>query len=207
MAKKENNYYFEAFAKGIYFANDAATLLKECFVDYDPANVEAHLDEMHKIEHSADGVKHEMMERLVKEFLPPIEREDIVELSRTIDDVTDAIEDVLRGMYMYNIKELRSEVKAFTELISRCCEALKEMAQELPNFRKSTLLQEKIIEINGLEEEGDRLYTEAMRRLYTEEKDPVAILAWTTMYDRFEKCCDGCEDAADMVEQVIMKNS
>ena len=75
------------------------------------------------------------------------------------------------------------------------------------NFRKSAILQEKVIEINALEEEGDRLYMEAMRRLHVEERDPVAVLAWTTMYDRFEKCCDGCEDVADMVEQVVMKNS
>ena len=77
----------------------------------------------------------------------------------------------------------------------------------MPAFRKSTLLQEKIIEINGLEEEGDRLYTEAMHHLYTAEKDPLTILSWTTMYDRLEKCCDCCEDVADMVEQIIMKNS
>jgi len=133
--------------------------------------------------------------------------EDIVELSHTIDDVTDSIEDILLGMYMYNITKLRPEVNEFCRVISRCCAALSEMTREMCNVRKSTLLQEKVIEINELEEEGDRLYTEAMRRLYVEERDPVAILAWTTMFDRFEKCCDGCEDVADHVEQVIMKNS
>ena len=207
MAKKENNYYFDAFAKGIFYANDAAALLQNCFENFDAAGLKAQLDKMHKIEHAADGVKHEMMERLMKEFLPPIEREDIVELSHTIDDVTDAVEDVLLGMYMYNITTFRPEVKEFTRLISRCCAALKDMAQELHTFRKSTLLKEKIVEVNGLEEEGDRLYTEAMHRLYTEEKDAVSILSWTTMYDRLEKCCDSCEHVADMVEQVIMKNS
>lgn len=207
MAKKENNYYFDAFAKGIYYANDAVALLQKCFDEFEPEGLKAHLDEMHGIEHTADTVKHEMMEKLVKEFLPPIEREDIVELSHIIDDVTDSIEDLLQGMYMYNITSLRPEVKEFTTLIARCCAALKEMAVELHNFRKSATLREKIIEINAIEEEGDRLYTEAMHRLYAEEKDAVAILAWTTMYDRFEKCCDCCEDVADMVEQIIMKNS
>ncbi len=207
MAKKENNYYFDNFEKGIASANEAATLLKECFENYDAANVQSHLGDMHMIEHTADGIKHEMRERLVKEFLPPIEREDIMELSHCIDDVTDSIEDVLVGMYMYGIKELRPEAKKFTELIVRCCAALQEMGREFHNFRKSTILQEKIIEVNGLEENGDRLYTEAMHRLYTEEKDAVAILAWTTLYDRLEKCCDSCEDVADMVEQVVLKNS
>ncbi|MBQ4537390.1 MAG: DUF47 domain-containing protein [Lachnospiraceae bacterium] len=207
MAKKENNFYFDSFAKGVVYANDAIALLQECFDKYDPAHMEEQIKKMHEIEHEGDGVKHEMMERLAKEFLPPIEREDIVELSHIIDDVTDSIEDVLQGMYMFNVKVLRPEVKEFTNLIARCCEALKDVTQEMHNFRKSAVLQEKIIEINALEEEGDRLYSEAMRRLYTEEKDPVAILVWTTMYDRLEKCCDGCEDVADMVEQVVMKNS
>ncbi len=207
MAKKDSNYYFDSFAKGIAFANEAAAMLQECLKNYDPANVQAHLDEMHTIEHTADGVKHEMMERLVKEFLPPIEREDIMELAHSIDNLTDNIEDVLRGMYMYDIKALRSEVSKFTDLIVRCCASLTEVAAELPNFRKSTKLQPKIVEINGLEEEGDALYVEAMRRLYTEEKDAVSILAWTTMYNRLEKCCDCCEDVADTVEQVILKNS
>ena len=80
MAKKEGNYYFEEFAKGISYANDAAALLQNIFENFDAANSRTLLDEMHAIEHTADGVKHEMMERLVKEFLPPIEREDIVEL-------------------------------------------------------------------------------------------------------------------------------
>ena len=207
MAKKDNNFYFESFEKGVAYANDAATLLQNCFSNFNPSKLKAQLEEMHKIEHEADTVKHAMMERLVKEFLPPFEREDIVELSHTIDDVTDCIEDVLLGMYMYNITKLRPEVSEFCRVISRCCAALLEMTKEMSNFRKSSLLQEKVIEINALEEEGDRLYTDAMRRLYVDEKDPVAILAWTTMFDRFEKCCDGCEDVADMVEQVVMKNS
>lgn len=207
MAKKDNNYYFDTFEKCISYANEAAILLKDCFDNFDAGNLKVHIDEMHGIEHTADGVKHELMERLMKEFLPPIEREDIVELARTIDDVVDTVEDVLLGMYMYNITELRSEVKEFANLIARCCAGLAEMAKELANFKKSALLKERIVEINGLEEEGDRLYIEAIRRLYTEEKDAVAILTWTTLYDRLEKCCDSCEDVADTVEQIIMKNS
>ncbi len=207
MAKKENNYYFDSFAKGIAFANEAASLLQECFKNYNVANVQAHLNDMHKIEHNADTAKHQMMERLMKEFLPPIEREDIVELAHTIDDVTDALEDVLRGMYMYNITSLRPDVKKFTNVIVRSCTVLTDVAAELHNFRKSSVLQSKIIEINALEEECDTLYVEAMRRLYTEGNDAVAIMAWTTMYKRLEKCCDCCEDVADMVEQVVMKNS
>ena len=206
MAKKNNNYYFDTFEKGVSYACDAATLLGTCFENYDPARLKTRIDEMHTIEHTADGVKHEMMEKLLKEFLPPIEREDIMELSHTIDEVTDAIEDVLLRMYMFNITELRSEAREFTAVIINCCTALKEMMTELPNFRKSATLRERVVAINHMEEEGDRLYTVAMRRLYTEEKDAVAVIAWTAMFDRLEKCCDCCEHVADVVERVVMKN-
>lgn len=207
MAKKDNNYYFDTFEKCISYANEAAVLLQNCFEHFEPNNLKINIEEMHKIEHTADGVKHELMERLMKEFLPPIEREDIVELAHAIDDVVDTVEDVLLGMYMYNITTFRPEVKAFANVIARCCAALVEMGKELSNFKKSAVVKEKIVEINALEEEGDRLYMDAIRRLYTEDNNPVAILAWTTMFDRLEKCCDSCEDVADTVEQIIMKNS
>lgn len=207
MAKKDNNYYFDVFAKGISLANDAATLLKKSLENFDVANIEALHNEMHAIEHSADIVKHEMMERLMKEFLPPIEREDIVELAHTIDEVTDMIDDVMLRIYMYNVTEIRSDAKEFADLIVHSCAALKDIVQELPNYKKSTALIPKIVEVNSQEEKGDRLHAEAMHRLYTEEKEPVNILVWTNIYDRLEKCCDSCEKVVDTVELIIMKNS
>ena len=207
MAKKDNNYYFDVFAKGISLANDAATLLKKSLENFDVANIEALHNEMHAIEHSADIVKHEMMERLMKEFLPPIEREDIVELAHTIDEVTDMIDDVMLRIYMYNVTEIRSDAKEFADLIVHSCAALKDIVQELPNYKKSTALIPKIVEVNSQEEKGDRLHAEAMHRLYTEEKEPVNILVWTNIYDRLEKCCDSFEKVVDTVELIIMKNS
>lgn len=206
MAKKSNNYYFDTFEKGVSYACQAAELLSACFEHYDPAALRTRMDEMHTVEHTADGVKHEMMEKLLKEFLPPIEREDIMELANTIDEVTDSIEDVLLRLYMFNISALRDEAREFTAVIVNCCAAMKAMMAELPNFRKSASLRQKVVDINGLEEQGDRLYTVAMRRLYTEENDPVSVIAWTTMFDRLEKCCDCCEHVADVVERVVMKN-
>lgn len=206
MAKKGTDY-FEMFTQGVSYACEAADLLRRCFEHYEPEQLRSRIDEMHRIEHTADGVKHDMMQRLMKEFLPPIEREDIMELANTIDDVTDSIEDVLLRMYMFNITALRDDVQEYTDIILKCCGALKEMTMELRDFRKSATLRERAIVINHLEEEGDRFYTEAMRRLYTEERDAVAVMAWTTLYDRLERCCDRCEDVADVVERVIMKNS
>ena len=151
--------------------------------------------------------KHEMMAVLVKAFITPIEREDIILLSQSIDEVTDKIEDVLIRIYINNVQQIRPEALAFIKVIIRCCEALKEVMEEFADFRKSKTLHGLIIEINALEEEGDRLFIESMRRLHAEVTDPIEIIAWREIYVYLEKCCDACEHVADVVESVIMKNT
>ncbi len=204
---KGDNYYFECFAECVNYANDAAAMLEKVLKDYKPETVQSYLAAMHRIEHTADMVKHRMMDALAKEFLPPIEREDIVELAHKIDNVTDCIEDVLVGMYMYNIQALRPDVEKFTSLIMRCCSSLTAAIFEFPNYRKSSTLMDRLIEINTLEEDGDRLFTDSMHRLFAEETDPVAIIGWDKLYKLFEKCCDCCEDVAELLEEVVLKNS
>ena len=207
MARKKETDYFEAFVGGVNSACAAADMLCTVFAHYAPEALPGHIEAMHKIEHSADIAKHGTMEQLVREFLPPIDREDIMELSGTIDDVTDSIEDVLLRLYMFNIRTLRPEAQAFAQVIADCCAALKTMMEEFPNFRRSKTIHTQIVEINGLEEQGDKLYTDAMHTLYADASTPVDVMAWTALFDRLEKCCDKCEDVADVVERVILKNS
>ena len=158
MARKKETDYFEAFVGGVNSACAAADMLCTVFDHYEPEALPGHIEAMHKIEHSADIAKHGTMEQLVREFLPPIDREDIMELSGTIDDVTDSIEDVLLRLYMFNIRTLRPEAQAFAQVIADCCAALKTMMEEFPNFRRSKTIHTQIVEINGLEEQGDKLY-------------------------------------------------
>ena len=182
-------------------------MLKEDFTDFDPSRLAVRIEEMHHIEHTADIAKHELMEKLMKEFITPIDREDILELSNALDDVTDSLEDVLLQLYMFGIISLREDSLTFAAIINDCCHALKKLMLEFENFRKSKVIKDMIIEINHLEENGDRLYTEAMHRLYTKTPDTLEVLSWTTIYNCMEKCCDKCEDAADVVEAVILKYS
>lgn len=207
MGRVREKYYFDSFVKSMNYACEEVKLLKKCLESQDLYNLKVSLEDMHTLEHAADMCKHEMMGYLMKEFLPPIDREDIVDLSLAIDDVVDAVEDVLRCMYMYNITRSRKEVMPFIDVVTRSCNAMHEMGKELPRFKNSLALKSKIIEINALEEEADRLYTEAIRRLFVEKKDPIYILSWTTIFNALEKCCDKCEHVADTVEQIIMKNS
>ena len=148
-----------------------------------------------------------MMQELSKAFITPLEREDIMQLIQYIDTVTDAIEDVLMRAYMFNVQSIRDEALDFAKLIVKCCDTMKDAMKEFHNFRKSGSIHESIVEINRLEEEGDKLYMKAVRKLYLGSKDPVELMVWREIFDRLEKCCDACEDVANVVESVIMKNS
>lgn len=207
MAKK-NNLYFESFVEMARAACEAANLLHKILHTFDVEQLPGQREQMHVIEHGADKVKHRMMEQLMREFLPPIEREDISAMAQAIDNVTDSIEEVLMRIYMYDLRELRPEVVQFSELIVRGCEALLVAMEEFPNYRKSAKIHESIVRVNSIEEEGDRLYLAAGRRLYSEKDVTAADLsAWMRTLDYLEDCCDACERVADLAETVILKNS
>ena len=207
MSKKSDSYYFQNFIECVECGCQAAKMLEDNLNHFDTGLLQDKLDELHRIEHDADKKKHEMMAVLVKAFITPIEREDIILLSQSIDEVTDKIEDVLIRIYINNVQQIRPEALAFIKVIIRCCEALKEVMEEFADFRKSKTLHGLIIEINALEEEGDRLFIESMRRLHAEVTDPIEIIAWREIYVYLEKCCDACEHVADVGESVIMKNT
>ena len=182
-------------------------MLHEVLSNYNPLEIEAQQLKIHEVEHSADKTMHAIMNRLAKEFITPIEREDIISLVQNIDDVVDCIEDVIIRIYMFNVTKIRPEALEFTELIVKCCEGLKSAAEEFSNFRKSKTIKEHIIEVNHLEDIGDKMYTRAMRDLYIVSKDPIEIIIWTDLFNILEKCFDECEDVANLMESIIMKNT
>lgn len=206
MKLKSKKSYYDIFVEMVDYSCQAASMLHEALCNFQKDSLPEKMQEIHKIEHSADILQHETMNALAKEFITPIEREDVISLSSAIDNVTDSIEDVLMRVYMFNIQEIRQEAQGFSSVIMQCCAGLKAMMEEFHNFRKSTTIQSLIVNINRLEEEGDTLYTEALRNLFVNEKEPVQIFAWAQMFEQLEKCCDKCEDVADVVSGVIMKN-
>lgn len=177
MTGKRDHLYFELLQEGVRYAVEAAAQLQNDLEHFDASVLNQQIDTMHELEHQADLTKHQAMEKLIREFITPLEREDILGLTSAIDDVTDSIEDVLLRLYMFNIHELRPDALEFSRIVAQCCAALQDLMDEFPHFRKSKTIREKIIEINHLEEIGDRLYTEAMHRLHTERPDAVEILS------------------------------
>lgn len=207
MSKLKDYDYFNKFVELVDYSYQSAIALHELAKNYNPRIVEQKLKEMHTLEHDADLSKHDMMQHLVTEFIAPLEREDIVQLSQNIDDITDAIEDVVITLHMYNVNRVKPEFEKFTTLIVNCCSALQIALKELHNFKKSTTLKDKLIEVNRLEENGDTLYYNTVHLLYQNVKDPIELFVWSDIYAKLEKCSDACEHVADIIESVVMKNS
>ena len=192
MGRKHDSFYFENFTMCADFACRAAHMLHDALKDFDPDNLEARLAEIHKAEHGADEKKHELMNVLAHAFITPIEREDIIQMSQNIDEITDKIEDVLLRIYCNNIREMRPDALELVDIVIRICEETKLMLGEFANFRHSKTLHTHIININNM---------------HTTCSDPVSIISWREIYVYLEKCADACEHVADTVEGVVMKNS
>lgn len=204
---REKNNYFKMFIKMTEYSCAAARNLNQTLSDFDVEKLPELMEYLHQIEHTGDEEKHSMMQKLVKEFITPIGREDIVSLGHEIDNVTDAIEDVLLRVYMFHIQTIRPEAVEFAKVIVQCCDEMKIIMEEFQNYKKSDKIHASVVEMNRLEEVGDALYMRAMRNLYTSGADAVELLAWTEVYNRLERCCDACENVANVVEGVMMKNA
>ncbi len=207
MKKKDEYNYFDEFIKNSNYIVESAEILKDTLKEYNTNNLEKNIEKVHKLENEADHTLHNMRNYLIKDFLPPIDREDIVLIGHRLDDVEDFIDEILINFNILNISEIRDDALEFTDLLIKCCEALKEAVINFKNFKKMDLIKEKVIEVNYLEEQGDRLFEKAMKKLYKEEKNPLEIIKWTTMYNCLENTVDACEKVSDELEDVIMKNS
>jgi uncharacterized protein Yka (UPF0111/DUF47 family) len=206
MRKKETDY-FGLFIDLAEHSRQAALRLQDALEHYDPSNLPQQMEEMHQLEHSADQVKHTILHNLASEFISPIDREDILLLSNNLDDVTDAVEEVLQSLYMFHVEQIGENPRAFSILIVQCCENLKLMMEEFRHFRKSASLHERIVEMNRLENSGDSLYLKAMREVYATCTQAKELMAWTEILRHMEACCDICEHTANVVESVVMKNT
>ena len=205
---KEKSFdYFRAFTEMVEGSMAAARLLDEILENYDPYALNAHIREMHEIENSNDSLIHETLNHLIKEFLPPLEREDISSLIEALDDPTDSAEDVLFALYMYNVETIRPEAIKFSKLIVESVDALYEASVEFKNFKKNDVsTKEKIIKVNDIEGKGDSLYIESIRKLYTGNEYPKLIIAWTKVLNKLENCLDTLERCANLMEFIMMKN-
>lgn len=199
--------YFALISAQTACCVQASALLASFFDDYRFDRLPEQKEAIHTIEHQADELHHEIMQKLSTEFLTPIEQEDIVHLVQIIDDVTDALDNVLLECYMYHMEQLPQGAKEFSRQVLSCVQTLHEAAGELKSFKKPAQLRTLLVNVNTKESQADEVYIEAVHNLFGNEHDVRRLLGGKAIFDSMEACCDQCEHAADVIDQIIMKNS
>ena len=161
-------------------------------------------DEIKEIEHKCDFLTHEIIQRLHRTFVTPLDREDIHTLARSLDDVMDAIDASAAVVRLYSIDRVRPDARELTRIIKASSD---QMVKALKALERRKGVAEPAVEINRLENEADRIHQAAVRRLFEEERDPIVIIKWKEILDFLEDATDRCEDVANVVEGVVVKHA
>jgi predicted phosphate transport protein (TIGR00153 family) len=161
-------------------------------------------DEIKEVEHKCDFLTHEIIQRLHRTFVTPLDREDIHALARSLDDVMDAIDASAAIVRLYQIQHVRNDARELAKLVRMSADQVVIALQALERKRG---VAEPAVEINRLENEADRAHQAALRRLFEEERDPIAIIKWKEILDFLEDATDRCEDVANVLEGVVVKHA
>jgi predicted phosphate transport protein (TIGR00153 family) len=193
--------FFDDFKTMADHLRIGARLLEQMLSTDPPDADKAH--EIKEAEHKCDFLTHDIIQRLNKTFVTPIDREDIHNLARTLDDVMDAIDDVAALIPLYRIEKLRPGTRELAHIIAAQTDELRKAIEAL---EKRDKVMEHAVEINRLENEADRVHKNAVGHLFDEERDAIAVMKWKEIFDLLEDATDACEDVANLLENVVVKH-
>ena len=194
--------FFEDFVAMAEQIHKGSLLLEQMLAPDQPLWDKA--DEIKEVEHKCDFLTHEVIQRLHKTFVTPLDREDIHALARSLDDVIDAIDDSAGVMRLYQISKVRTDARDLGRIIKASTEQVVVAMKALGTKQG---ISTAAVEINRLENEADRAHAIALRRLFEEEKDAIQIIKWKEILDFLEAATDRCEDVANVLEGVVVKHA
>jgi len=195
--------FYHLFQKQVEIISEAARILLDG-VRAGRARLGEAATEIAVLEHRGDEVIHETFTRLNQTFITPLDPEDIHNLSSALDNVLDGIEDTSHRMVSYGIDPVPPNMATLSEVVESCAKSLKAAFEALAENRP---VMTHCIEINRLENEADRIGRSAVVELFQKEKDPITLIKLKEVYDFFEATIDCCEDVADVLQNVVVKNS
>lgn len=157
------------------------------------------------LETECDMQAHKILTALNASFITPFDREDIYAITKEMDDIVDSLEEVANRFIVFDVKELRAEALTMANYIMQAIRELEVLFKHLSEMKKNSIVQEQIIEVNRIENEGDILYRKILTELFREEKDPIELIKWKHLYEQLETSLDSCENVANIIEGVAMK--
>jgi predicted phosphate transport protein (TIGR00153 family) len=194
-------HFFEDFVKLSGELRKGAHALKQMLAGSQPDMQKA--DVIKDIEHVCDRFTHDIVVQLNRTFITPIDREDIHALAGSLDDVMDSIDAAAAVIRLYKIQQVRNGARRLADIV---CDAVDLIAEALAALERREGVMELAARISQLEHEADRVHQDAIVGLFDQERDPIAVIKWKEIYDFLEAATDRCEDVANLLEGVMVKN-
>lgn len=207
---REGNFFemFDQHANRIVEAAHAFSKMVANYSDVEKRNL--HHREVDEAERAADRITHEVSRVLHKTFITPIDRDQIHQLINTLDDVADLIQDSAETMALYDVRHMTEDIVRLTDLSVKCCERLKDAVGLIGKVRDAATAEAALktcAEIDKLESDADHVMRSAMSRLFREEPDVRELIKLKAVYELLETITDRCEDAANLIEGIVLENS
>jgi uncharacterized protein len=190
--------YNRAAANNVAIAQALIDLL-----DRFPEGADALVRDIKELEHEGDRITHEVVDLLNRTFVTPFDRDDMYRLSGALDDICDHVDDAAEKITGYGVREIRSQAKEQAHVIYRSAAKLRDAIAQLEGFKDS---QRQLIELRELEDEGDRIARAAISELFSGGADAIALVRWKDIHEQLEEAVDACENAADVLEAILVKN-
>jgi len=198
-----NEEFFDLFTEVANRNKEAAQYLRDLF-EASPDRRTPIVEALKRLEHEADQVTHEVVNRLDRTFITPLDREDIHQLASDLDDVMDAMDGCARRAQIFRLGVAPPGVRRLTEVIQRMVAVL---AEAVSRLKKGDDVMRFCVEAKQLEEEGDAIYHEALGQMFEKERDAIEIIKWKEIYDNLENTLDQAEDVANVVESITIKHA
>ena len=193
--------FFNMFAELATRLTATARLLHELFDD--PTQIGPKVAAIKKLEHEADQITHDVINRINRTFVTPIDREDIHMLASRLDNVIDKIDGASRRAQMFRIDERRDHAVQMCAILIRMGEAIEGSVRSVKDPKAVVA---RSIEVKQLEEQGDAIYHEAVGGLFEGTPDALVVIKWKELYDKVEEALDECEDVANTLDSIALKN-
>jgi predicted phosphate transport protein (TIGR00153 family) len=194
--------FYEMFVEDASNVLAGSRLLQEFFRNFDER--ERLALQLRNTEHEGDRISHEIGRKLEATFVTPFDREEIHALISRLDDIIDLIEEVADTCILYGVREPSDTAAKQAEIIALQCEQIVDALARLRGFKG---LERYWIEVHRLENEGDRIARQAVAELFKHDSDPVEIIKWKDIYGLLEDTIDACEDAANVIERIVVKHA
>jgi predicted phosphate transport protein (TIGR00153 family) len=197
--------FFEMFNRAAKNAVETARTYRELVKTYTLDH--AHIQKIRDLEHEGDIITHEVMDSLNRTFITPFDREDIHGLTSDLDNIVDGIQAVSDRMQMYHIDRVDPYIVKLAEILEKATVEVEKAVREMSDFKNARRVLDFCIEINRLENEGDSALTAAIENLFKGAKDPLEVIKWKEVYEITESAIDRCEDVANTIEGIVVKNA